>query len=141
MWLKLQGRFIFSRRGHQDSAFIAKVSLAVKTRPLWWAGACEAAGTLAGRAGAWLGLGAGTPAWVGPRSTPGPAAAPGRRGSRLLEPARRATRDAAGLTRSLAAASPAGARSGITAPCLQVCVEARRDSRRWASGSQATFEV
>lgn len=54
IWLKLQGRLIFFRRGvrHQESAFITKVSLAVKTRSL------EAA-ALAGpraprpRAGAW----------------------------------------------------------------------------------------
>lgn len=141
MWLKLQGRFIFFRRGHQDSAFLAKVSLAVKTRPLWWARAREASGTLAGRAGAWLGLGARDSAWLGSRSAPGPTAAPGRRGSRLLEPARPATRDAARLTRSLAPASRAGARSGTAAPCLQVCVGARRDSGRWASGCQTAFEV
>lgn len=141
MWLKLQGRFIFFRRGHQDSASIAKVSLAVKTRPFWWARACEAAGTLAGeqaRGSAWA---PGTTAWLGPWSAPGPTAAPGRSESRLLEPARPATRDAAGLTRSLAPASRSEARSGTAAPCLQVCVGARQDSGRWASGSQAAFEV
>lgn len=64
---------------HQESAFIAKVLLAVKTEPL---------GPRLGepaRGSAWA---PGAPAWLGPGSAPGPAAARGRRRAQLLEPAR-----------------------------------------------------
>lgn len=92
MWLKLPGRFIASRRGHQDSAFLAKVSLAVDTRPPWWARACKAPGPLAERAGAWLGLGArdsGQAAWArGRLRGPPRRLLTAHRGSRRPPPAR-----------------------------------------------------